>query len=250
MIKLRLGGDDLPRRLLAAALEWSAERLGTVVGGCALFSPRQQPVAWAWGSVHAVKADDLIVVAERLQHCLLPLGEASSVALRLDADSAQPLAFLTGPEDPGGYAAVLGRHALGPPRWLVLRVEGRVSGLIWMAVEGAAVSSPTDANDDLRVLRLAQPLLELALRDRWYQAGSAAALGGDLGERGLTPRQRSIARLAVAGLANREIASRLGISEHTVKNHMTGVLSKCGVRSRTQLIALYGQGRTLPRTLG
>jgi DNA-binding CsgD family transcriptional regulator len=240
LIKLRLGGDDLPRRLLAAALEWSAERLGTVVGGCALFSPRHEPVAWAWGSAHAVKADDLIAVAERLQYCLLPPGEASSVALRVDADPAQPPALLTEAEEPGGCAAALGRHGLGSPRWLVLRVEGRVSGLIWLAAEGPAVSSPTDANDDLRVLRLAQPLLELALRDRWYQARSEVALGGDLAGRGLTRRQEAIARLAVAGLANREIASHLGLSERTIKNHMTGVLAKCGVRSRTQLIALYG----------
>jgi FixJ family two-component response regulator len=37
---------------------------------------------------------------------------------------------------------------------------------------------------------------------------------------GLTPRQREVARLAAGGLRNREIATKLGISEKTVKAHI------------------------------
>ena len=50
----------------------------------------------------------------------------------------------------------------------------------------------------------------------------------------LTARERDILRLMVEGLSNREIADELVITEGTVKNHVTNILSKLGVHSRTQ----------------
>jgi DNA-binding NarL/FixJ family response regulator len=50
----------------------------------------------------------------------------------------------------------------------------------------------------------------------------------------LTARERDILRLMVDGLSNREIADELVITEGTVKNHVTNILAKLGVQSRTQ----------------
>jgi DNA-binding CsgD family transcriptional regulator len=61
---------------------------------------------------------------------------------------------------------------------------------------------------------------------------------GDLADRGLTERELAVARLALEGRSNADIAVALGISQSTVKHHIGRVLAKCGVRSRTQLIAL------------
>jgi DNA-binding CsgD family transcriptional regulator len=239
LISLRLGGDDLPGRLLSGALEWSAERLGIVVGGCALVSPRHEPIAWAWGSAHAQRADDLAPIAERVQLVLFPPGERSELARRAEADPSQAPVVVTERRELPGCAELLARHGIGSPLLVVLRGEGRVAGLIWLAASARPSPHPAES---ARVLRLAQPLLELALRDRWYHGGPGAAIGGDLGERGLSPREEAVARLAVEGLGNGAIAARLGVAEHTVKNHMTRVLAKCGVRTRTQLIALFGPG--------
>lgn len=54
----------------------------------------------------------------------------------------------------------------------------------------------------------------------------------------LTVREEEVLDLIKLGLPNREIANRLCVSTHTVKNHVHNVLNKLGVRSRAEAIAL------------
>jgi len=67
---------------------------------------------------------------------------------------------------------------------------------------------------------------------------AAAALLAERGTRTpeveLTPREREVLSLVVAGLANKQIARRLGISEKTVKGHLTNLFQRIGVADRTQ----------------
>lgn len=56
----------------------------------------------------------------------------------------------------------------------------------------------------------------------------------------LSERELEILKLISAGLSNREIGNKLGLSEGTVKNYVTNVLQKIGVRDRTQA-ALRGR---------
>ncbi|WP_234326659.1 response regulator transcription factor [Streptomyces sp. NRRL S-495] len=60
----------------------------------------------------------------------------------------------------------------------------------------------------------------------------------------LTPRETEVLRLVSAGATNKEIASRLYLSEGTVKNHISRVLSRLGLRDRTQA-ALYARDNGL-----
>ncbi len=62
--------------------------------------------------------------------------------------------------------------------------------------------------------------------------------------RELTPREREVARLAVAGLANREIARRLSIAVRTVENHLQRAYDTLGVSNRSELGPLLGFDRT------
>lgn len=51
----------------------------------------------------------------------------------------------------------------------------------------------------------------------------------------LTRREQQIALAIANGRSNRDIASELGITEQTVKNHLTNIFGKVGVESRLQL---------------
>jgi DNA-binding NarL/FixJ family response regulator len=56
------------------------------------------------------------------------------------------------------------------------------------------------------------------------------------GEALLTKRQQEIVPLIAQGLTNKEISSRLGVSEHTIKNHLFRIYEKLGISSRVELI--------------
>ena len=52
----------------------------------------------------------------------------------------------------------------------------------------------------------------------------------------LTAREAEVLQLMSLGLSNKEIAGRLGMSEHTAKFHVNGILSKLGAGSRTEAV--------------
>jgi len=62
-------------------------------------------------------------------------------------------------------------------------------------------------------------------------ASTATPTDGDI-----TTREREVLRLLVAGYSNREIARALFVAEGTVKNHVSSILAKLGVRDRTRAV--------------
>ena len=72
----------------------------------------------------------------------------------------------------------------------------------------------------------------------------AASTSSSLKHTGLTDREIEVLRLIAQGATNREIAGQLVISEGTVKNHISNILSRLGLRDRTQA-AIYAREQAL-----
>ena len=85
---------------------------------------------------------------------------------------------------------------------------------------------------------------------RWFEPGSQACTqqprewGVTPAELSLTPRQGEVLALVLRGLPNKRIALTLGLSESTVKEHLTGIFERLGVKSRIEVMAQL-RGRQL-----
>jgi len=95
------------------------------------------------------------------------------------------------------------------------------------------LSKSTDITEVLEAIRsvaygeaLISPELAVQLLDEFARLSYL--------ETGLTGRERDILSAIVEGDSNREIANALGLSEKTVKNYVSDILSKLGVRDRTE----------------
>lgn len=180
-----------------------------------------------WGQ--GPHGEDAGVVVERL-HRLEPVDPFSPRRAR-----ACGAAVLSEAEAGGREAlaeSIYGRHlrqqGCGAPLFAYFRRDDRVvAGVGLLRTVGAP---PFDA-PAVRLLRDLHPLLQDALA-----CGAPAAPDGARdGVPGLTAREAEVAGLITAGVSNACIAATLGMSEATVKSHLTHVYAKAGVRSRTEL---------------
>ena len=76
-------------------------------------------------------------------------------------------------------------------------------------------------------------LAQLGAASDLARVDSLTRRGASVGTGGLTPRELQVLGLVAVGKSNREIASALVISEHTVARHVQNIFAKLGVSSRT-----------------
>ena len=108
----------------------------------------------------------------------------------------------------GGARGVLARDAA--PDALVAAVVAVAAGLLVLPESAGEVLAELPARAGLRADSVDQPL---------------------------TPRETEVLRLLADGLGNKGIGRRLGISEHTVKAHVSAILGKLGAASRAEAVA-------------
>lgn len=69
-----------------------------------------------------------------------------------------------------------------------------------------------------------------------FAGSGSSATGEDAAFGALSPREREVLALLAGGLGNADIAARLGISDKTVRNHLSNIFDKLGVWTRAQAI--------------
>lgn len=117
-------------------------------------------------------------------------------------------------------SALLEGIRLGAKGYLLKDVSlDRLTNTIRLVAAGGTMISPVVTE------RLVRGLQEIPLH-----------LGPVYENQDLTPREGEVLRLMTGGYSNREIAKALEISEGTIKNHVSNILSKLGVRDRTRAV--------------
>jgi DNA-binding NarL/FixJ family response regulator len=97
--------------------------------------------------------------------------------------------------------------------------------------------TPERLYEAMRRVARGESVFQPALTERMLQqAGSAAGSGDGFAPETLTPRETEVLRLMAGGFSNKEIARAVGTAEGTIKNHVSNVLAKLGVRDRTRAV--------------
>ena len=94
------------------------------------------------------------------------------------------------------------------------------------------LTKPVDADDLLAAIHRAFEKDRVLQREREARAEVASRFGA------LTPREREVLALVVAGRLNKQVAAELGTVEKTIKFHRANIMRKVGVRSVAELVRL------------
>lgn len=217
--------------------------------------------------MRVVVADDDAVITSSLEIVLGSQPDIEVVGLASDGDEAVRLAFELSPDVvlldiqmPGtdGLTAaeeILARES--PPRVVFLTTFSDDEYIVRALALGAAgylikqdVGGVASA---LRAVVAGRSVLEGEVLERAVTIGSSAlggagvtpvadvAAGPDLVALfpQLTEREREVVRLVAEGLDNREVAAAAYMGEGTVRNHISQILAKLGLRNRTQIAVAY-----------
>lgn len=118
---------------------------------------------------------------------------------------------------------------------LALLKETQQAAEAWTAGARGLLLGSTDSDSlsaAIHAVGQGLAVIEPSLTSALIAAPEAAAPPVD----SLTPREKEVLQLLAQGLPNKLIASRLGITDHTVKFHVNAIMGKLGVQSRTEAV--------------
>ena len=212
--------------------------------------------------IRVLVTDDHLIVREGLRLILETIddiewvGEATdgAAALRL-AEELHPDVILMDLRMPGmdGLTAIEYLRQKQPRLAVVILTTYNEDDLMLQALRAGArgfLLKDTDRNtllDTIRAAARGETLLTLEVMSRVLShADTTAATTSASEPTELTDRELEVLVAVSQGERNKEIARRLGITERTVKAHLTSIYNKLGVDSRAAAIAVAAQKGWLP----
>lgn len=191
------------------------------------------------GVAHSLNGDpELTVVAEAAS-----ADEALELARRHRPDVA--LLDVAMPEPGAGIVAAAHIAAELPQTRIMMLTVVEDPDSLFAALKAGAHGyvlkgiSAVELRDIVHRLAAGESFVKPALAVDLLQEFSGKGEPNPLSE--LTPREQEIVELVGRGLTNREIGERLGLAEKTIKHHMTSILQKLHLRSRTEAALLAAQ---------
>lgn len=198
--------------------------------------------------IRLVIADDHVLVRQGIRafletHTDLAIvGEAEDAegAVKICAEQKPQVALVDMVMPGGGIAAVRDIRAASPGTQVILLTSFEDAQQILAAVQAGALScllKDVDADALAEAIRKAargEAVLHPRVAGHLMHALRRGAAPGTEVLETLSQREREVLALMAEGMSNQLIGVRLGISEKTVKTHVSNVLSKLGVSDRTQ----------------
>jgi len=162
---------------------------------------------------------------------LVLAGEVAPRSAAAAAPAGAALLWDLGP--PGELPDSLDELAAGGAVVALCADEGQAGDALRAGARGALLrgAPPAALAAALHAAALGLSVLEPPFAEAFLHPPERVA-GGEA----LTPREREVLALLAEGLANKQIAVRLGISDHTAKFHVNAILGKLGAESRAEAI--------------
>lgn len=166
--------------------------------------------------------------------------------LVMDAQMEQSLSICYALRQPGTRPWVILAGVNGnDERWAVEALKAGVRGIL---AKTASVEALLKAVHVVHQGQLwaSKRVIALTVEELTTSAVASPAIQTAVHDR-LSARERQVVRLVVSGLSNLETGSHLGITEATVKAHLTHIFQKLALRGRGQLTARYHGSFSTPR---
>ena len=168
---------------------------------------------------------------------LIPLGIVAALLLLLLPQTQEYVARLVaGFRGEDLAAVVLG--ALGDDEALLDSIVAGAAGYVLKQIRGNELVT------SIRRVAAGQMLHDAATRERAIERLRRAP-DEDNRLASLTPQERKILVLLTEGLTNRQIGERMSLAEKTVKNYITNLLSKLGMKRRTEAAVYAARSKGL-----
>jgi two-component system, NarL family, response regulator YdfI len=209
---IRNGGGKI-RVLIAAASAARRAELERMVGENSLFNTEGTLASLSGLSSRVSSLRPHVVLIDLLE----PDPQFASISHSLQQAGAAVIALVDDPD----------------PSWTARVIRAGVLGVL------ARNSDSFEIHAAIQAANRGLLLLEPEIARELVGQNAARTSESDLEEtEQLTAREIEVLRMMAEGFGNKEIASRLGISDHTVKFHISSILSKLGASSRTEAVTL------------